>query len=158
MIAMAKQPGDPADVVSIRIEAPPEKVWHLVSDLARMGRYSPENRGGWWIKGKPGEAGSWLQGFNRHRLVPWLTHAKVVESRRPHIFAFDVLESRARWTYRLEADGEATVVTETREITKRPSLPVRLFSGSGVIGKDRDELMTAGMRATLEAMKAELEA
>lgn len=159
---MPKQPGDAPDVVSIRIEAAPEAVWDEVSDLPRMGRYSPENLGGWWIKGVPRATGSWFQGLNRHGLVPWLTHARVIEAARPSVFAFDVLESRARWTYRIVAEQTedsrpACIVTETREITKRPAWLVRVFSGSGLIGKDRDRLMVSGMQATLDAVKAALE-
>ena len=38
------------------IAAAPERVYELVSDLPRMGEWSPENTGGTWIKGAKGPA------------------------------------------------------------------------------------------------------
>ena len=41
-------------VVSREISASADAVWPLVSDLTRMGEWSPENQGGEWIKGASG--------------------------------------------------------------------------------------------------------
>ena len=35
------------------IAASPEKVWALVTDLPRMGEWSPENQGGTWSASAP---------------------------------------------------------------------------------------------------------
>ncbi|MSZ72613.1 MAG: hypothetical protein F2716_09825, partial [Actinobacteria bacterium] len=35
--------------VTREISVAPEKIWAMVSDLPRMGEWSPENRGGEWI-------------------------------------------------------------------------------------------------------------
>ena len=42
-------------VVSKEISAGPQEVWDLVTDLANMGRWSPENDGGKWLSkdGRP---------------------------------------------------------------------------------------------------------
>src|SRR3954468_6506548 len=37
--------------VSRDVPAPAERVWEMVSDLPRMGEWSPENEGGEWIGG-----------------------------------------------------------------------------------------------------------
>ncbi|MFY8159652.1 MAG: SRPBCC family protein, partial [Ilumatobacteraceae bacterium] len=37
--------------VSVEIKAPVEKVWAMITDLPRMGEWSPENKGGEWMKG-----------------------------------------------------------------------------------------------------------
>ena len=42
--------------VAREIAATPEVVWALVSDLPRMGDWSPENDGGEWVKGATGPA------------------------------------------------------------------------------------------------------
>ena len=39
---------------SIDVDAPPARVWDLVSDLPGMGRLSPENAGGSWLGGATG--------------------------------------------------------------------------------------------------------
>ena len=36
-------------VVSKEITAGPQEVWDLITDLANMGRWSPENDGGKWL-------------------------------------------------------------------------------------------------------------
>ena len=41
-------------VVTKDIAAPAATVWALVSDLPRMGEWSPENCGGQWVKGATG--------------------------------------------------------------------------------------------------------
>jgi uncharacterized protein YndB with AHSA1/START domain len=47
-----------ADVVSVErtIAASPDALWKMVSDVTRMGEWSPENTGGEWLKGATGPA------------------------------------------------------------------------------------------------------
>ncbi|MDH4074578.1 MAG: SRPBCC family protein [Acidimicrobiia bacterium] len=47
---------------SIRIEAPPAKVWALVTAMDRYGERSSENTGGYWRKGAHGEPGTGHRG------------------------------------------------------------------------------------------------
>ena len=42
--------------VSLHIAAPPLKVWELVSDITRMGEYSPEVFEAEWLDGATGPA------------------------------------------------------------------------------------------------------
>ena len=46
--------------VSKEIAASPTKVWELITDLPSMGRWSPENDGGKWVKGSKGAETSTL--------------------------------------------------------------------------------------------------
>ena len=58
------------------IAAPSEKVWALVTDLPRMGEWSPENAGGEWVQGATGPAlGSVFQGKNKNGIRRW-THER----------------------------------------------------------------------------------
>ena len=50
---------------SIEIHASPEAVYDLVSDLPRMGEWSPENIGGEWQDGGSGQVGDRYIGHNR---------------------------------------------------------------------------------------------
>jgi uncharacterized protein YndB with AHSA1/START domain len=52
-------------VVSKEVNASPETVFAMVSDLTRMGEWSPENQGGQWVKGATGPAvGAQFKGRN----------------------------------------------------------------------------------------------
>lgn len=51
--------------VSREIAAGPESVWMVLSDVPRMGEFSPENTGGSWIGGATGAAvGARFEGTN----------------------------------------------------------------------------------------------
>jgi len=151
---------DYADEVSERIEASPEVLYELVSDLPRMGRFSPENRGGRWIGSLRGPVvDARFLGFNRRGWVVWATIGKVVSAEPGREFAFEVPSSGAKWTYRFEPDGDATLVTELRESFRDRPLVARVFAGGllGGIGA-HDEEMRDGMAATLGRLKTVAEA
>lgn len=40
--------------VTLHIDAPPERVWKLVSDITKMGEYSPEVIEAEWTRGATG--------------------------------------------------------------------------------------------------------
>ena len=56
---------------SIEINASPEAVYDLVSDLPRMGEWSPENTGGEWQGGGRGQVGDRFTGQNRAGEFTW---------------------------------------------------------------------------------------
>ncbi len=43
--------GHTVDEASVTIAAAPERVWALVTDITRMGEWSPESTGGRWTRG-----------------------------------------------------------------------------------------------------------
>ena len=52
------------------IDAPPERVWDLVTAITRMGEWSPESTGGRWTRGATGPAtGARFVGSNRNGWV-----------------------------------------------------------------------------------------
>jgi hypothetical protein len=106
--------------------------------------------------------GAKFLGWNKHGPVRWFTRCTVTRADRPDGFEFQVNESKMIWGYRFEADGEAggsgTLVTEYRRHTKPVNAVIGFVQRSGMIGKDRDQLMVDGMRATLERLKAAAEA
>ena len=100
-----------------RIDAPADSLYALVSDVTRMGEWSPENVGGRWLRGAAGPAvGARFRGSNRRGWRRWSTTCTVVAAEPGRVFAFDVSVGgvpASRWTYDFTADGDATVVTET---------------------------------------------
>ncbi len=144
------------DEVSVWVEASPEVVWELVSDVERYGEWSPENSGGTWTT-EPG-LGATFTGSNKRGLMRWTTRCKVIEYERPSRFAFEVVESRTVWGYRVEEEDGGTRVTEWRARVGAPPLLVRMVTRSGLLGRDREALAIEGMRQTLERVKAVAEA
>lgn len=103
--------------VSARISAPAEELYALVSDVTRMGEWSPENTGGRWRGGTTEPVvGARFRGSNRRGWRRWSTNCTVVEARPGRRFTFDVAVGfvpASRWTYDFRPDGDVTVVTET---------------------------------------------
>ncbi|MFC4585766.1 SRPBCC family protein [Sphaerisporangium corydalis] len=146
------------DEVCTRIEAPPKKVWDLVTDVTRYGEWSPESTGGRWLAGVGGgHVGASFRGRNRRGLIRWATTCTVVEWERPRRFTFEVDLSRMRWGYRLVPDGTGTLLYEWREHIGSPIGPVRAVLSTGLLGRDRESLMVEGMRGTLSRIKAAAE-
>ncbi|MGI5125775.1 SRPBCC family protein [Pseudonocardia sp. CA-107938] len=146
------------DEATVVIDAPAPAIWELVTDVTRMGRWSPEARGARWFGGARGPAvGARFVGFNRHGLVWWATRCTVVECDEPHRFAFQVAESGMTWGWRLEPVDGGTSVTEWRDQTRSTNVLIKAVQRSGIIGRDRERLMVDGMHRTLGAVKAYLE-
>ncbi len=54
---------EPGGEVSLHIDAPPEEVWALVSDVTRIGEFSPETFEARWTRGSTGpEVGASFKG------------------------------------------------------------------------------------------------
>jgi len=146
----------PADEVSLHIEAPAERIYDIVTDIAQMGRLSPECTGGRWLDGAAGPAvGARFKGSNKRGWARWSTTNEVVAAEPGRLFSFETQQSGARWTYRLEPDGAGTVVTERRELFKKRPAVAKVFTQVFLGGDDgHDEELRAGMRQTLERVKA----
>jgi len=99
------------------IAAPAEKVWSLVTDLPRMGEWSPENSGGKWVKGATGPAlGAVFQGTNKNGIRRWSTTVTVVACEPNTVFEFAVTTGPltvASWRYELEDTDAGCRVTES---------------------------------------------
>ena len=154
-------PADQAsDQVSLHIEAPADEIYDIVTDIAQMGRLSPECTGGRWLEGATGPAvGARFKGSNKRGFARWSTTNEVVEAERGKVFSFETQQSAARWTYRLQPEGTGTLVTETRELFKeRPKVAV-VFTKLLLGGEDgHDEELRKGMQQTLQRVKELAEA
>lgn len=147
---------DYADECFETIRADPRVIYDIVSDLPRMGRLSTENRGGRWLPGKPAASqGARFLGFNRRGPIMWFTIAHVDTAEPGKQFSFRVPMSGATWSFHLQAEGDSTVVRQTREpFRKRPGV-ARLFAGIALGGvKVHDDEMRIGMASTLASLKA----
>jgi uncharacterized protein YndB with AHSA1/START domain len=144
---------------SAEIAAPAEKVWRLVSDLPRMGEWSPENTGGRWIGGASGPAtGARFRGSNRKGLRRWSTTVTVTAADEGKKFAFDVTYGPlaiSTWEYTFTANGNVTTVVE--EWTDRRPTWMKIASAPAMGVADRAAHNQRGMEHTLDRLKATAE-
>ena len=145
--------------VSMHFEAPPGEVWDLVSDVTRIGEFSPETFEARWRRGYDGpEVGAQFKGHvKRNGVGPTYWSACTVTVCEPErIFEFSVgTEETAmnNWGYRLEPRDGGTLVTEYFRI--EPSVPMRLYWLA--LGPFRGRTNEKGMLTTLQRMKAVVE-
>lgn len=142
---------------SIDIDASPAAVWSVVSDLKRMGEWSPQCR---MMRVFGGEVGQGTKTFNLNKkgLLVWPTSSKVIRFEPNKAIAWRVVENHTIWTYELTATEGGTTVTERREAptgtTKISSFLVDKLMG-GTVGFEQD--MVKGMNTTLARIKSEVE-
>ena len=145
--------------VSTRIAADPMRVWQLVSDLPRMGEWSPETDKVTWKGGATGPAvGARFVGRNRNGVRRWSTHGVVKVAEPGRELSFDISFVGfpvSRWTYRIEPDGDGCVVTESTEDRRGPFMPWITAPFTGVM--DRATHNTATMEKTLANLRAAAE-
>ncbi len=135
------------------IRAPAEKVYDLVSDVTRMGQWSPETIRCQWADGASGPvAGARFKGTNKRGLIRWSTKPTVVTAERGAEFAFETTDTK--WSYRFRPVDGATEVLESFELTRDE--PAYLsFATRYVLGvKDRKADLERAMQETLERIKA----
>ena len=145
--------------VSRDIPAEAETLWSMVTDVARMGDWSPENAGGEWLDGASAPAvGARFRGHNRRGRTKWSTTCEVTASQPGREFGFAVggdKKPSTRWHYRFDPlPGGGTRVTESFELPKalgRFSQAVTRMT-TGVTDRVAD--MEEGMRTTLERLEA----
>ena len=148
------------DSVTVHIDADPEQVWDLVSDVTQIGRYSPETFEAEWLGDATGPAvGARFRGHVKRngRGPTYWAECTVTECVPNETFAFTVgPDGRVlnSWRYDLAAaEGGGTDVTESFRLPD--TVPTRVYWF--LLGWARGRTNREGMRTTLERMKAELE-
>src|SRR4051812_33266481 len=93
--------------IATSVAAPPERVYALISDITRMGEWSPEATGGHWQRGANGPAvGARFRGTNRKGWRRWSTVNTVTAAEPGRQFAFRTTFGPlkvADWGYRIES-------------------------------------------------------
>ncbi len=100
---------------SIVVSREPEELYALVSDVTRMGEWSPVCTGCWWDDDTRG-VGAWFTGRNETPEKTWETRSQVAADEPGREFAFVVAGNRTRWGYAFEAVEGGTLMTESWEI------------------------------------------
>ena len=140
--------------------ASPDTVYGLVSDMPRMGEWSPENVGGRWADGSTGRVGDKFLGDNKIGDREWTVECDVTVA--DSASAFEWVTGAAaddgpfvRWRYDMVDNGSGgTTVTETWDVETLPPT-LRQLNEDQLAG--RKAQVQAAMAATLAAMKAAAE-
>jgi hypothetical protein len=144
--------------VTVHMDATPDEVWDLVSDVTKIGRYSPETFEAEWIDGATGPAvGARFRGHVKRngRGPTYWTTCTVTECEPGKVFGFGVNDPPLNtWRYELApATGGGTDVTESFRLADK--LPLRVYWA--LAGWARSKTNERGMRQTLESIKREVE-
>lgn len=117
----------PTVTVDVLIDAPPDRVWALVSDISVPARFSTELQGAEWIDDTR------FRGTNRHEAAgEWQTECTVLEREEPGargvrgVAAFawavgDPANPSATWRFSLAPEGAGTRLTQWMRMGPAPS-------------------------------------
>ena len=147
--------------VSREINASPDAVWAAITDVTRMGEWSPECHTCTWNDGASAPAvGARFTGQNRNGDHEWTTEAEITECEPGRVFAFDGVFGDLRfahWKYVIEpsADGASCTVTEIWDDGRPDEIIPATAKISGV--DDRASHNRAGMEQTLARLAAAVE-
>lgn len=142
---------------SIEIEATPERVWSLITDLPRMASWSPQVVRT-FVRGPVGR-GTRALNVNRRGPLVWPTRSKVVIFEPHREFAFRVLDNAVIWSFVLEPTPSGTRVVQERR-TPDGITPISVFLQRRVLGgvDTFTQELREGMGQTLARIKSEAEA
>lgn len=146
--------------------------WSLVSDIGRIGEFSPECVDAWWVDGFPArEVGGRFEGRNRvtdaHGTREWIRPCTVVAWRPEREFSWVVGDRfdgspASRWTFRIRPDGDGIVLREEFQHVPDGITGVRLRidrapARAADLIAERTAQLNEGIAQTLERMRRVLE-
>lgn len=151
---------EPSASASTEVNASPDAVYELVSDLPGLARLAAEFEGGKWLDGAQKAAvGVRFRGHNRQNWRRWSTTAKITDADPGRRFAFDVYSiglRASRWQYDFEATADGCRVEE-RTWDMRPAW-FRLVANLVTGVSDRAGANQRNMEHTLSQLKTAAEA
>ena len=145
---------------SIIINASPQQVYDVVSDVTRTGQWSPTCKECWWVEGTGPVAGAKFKGRNESPRRTWETVSEVVAAEPGRVFSWSVGEGKVNWAYTLTAVPEGTELAESWEFTEAgQDFFKEKFGETAQFEMDeRSQAAHEGIPATLQAIKRIVEA
>lgn len=145
---------------SISVAVAPDQLYAMVSDVTRMGEWSPICKACWWDEGQGPEVGAWFTGRNELPERTWETRSQVVAADPGRKFAWEVNDGWVYWGYTFEPDGEGTRLTESWEFLAKGIEGFRERFGDAADAEiaKRSDAARDGIPATLAAIKKAAEA
>ena len=148
-----------AHAESIVITRAPDDVYRMVTDVTRMGEWSPECKSCWWDEGAGPSVGAKFSGRNEAGSASWETRCEVIAADPGREFAWIVGGNLVRWGYRFEPVAEGTQVTESWEFLPDGIAFFEKNFGDKAAAQieARRQAAHAGIPATLAAIKQSAE-
>ena len=144
---------------AVFVAASPQALYEMVSDVTRMGDWSPICKACWWDDGDGPRVGAWFTGRNVTPERTWETRSQVVVTDPGREFAFQLRGSCTRWGYTFEPVDGGTRLTESWHFP--PDAVAGFQERYGEEAEARLEIckqqMREGIPATLAAIKAAAE-
>src|SRR5689334_12643922 len=117
----ARYADKPTVEVRTWIDAPPRRVWELVSDIQLMPTLSDELQSIEWLDGASRAAvGARFVGHSKHdALGEWATTSEVIECEPERVIAWaveDPTNPTAIWRFRLEPKGNGTELSQWMQL------------------------------------------
>ena len=150
---MSKQPPISARAERV-IDASPDVIYNLVTDLPRMPEWSPENTEVVWLDEDAAAVGSRFKGSNQLGSLKWSVKGAVTEAQQGQSFEFKINgRSGPVWRYELHPTADGTLVVETVEQAKRSPWPIRMLQRKAGV-TDRSAHLRSDMETTLDNLAA----
>ena len=145
--------------VRTHIDAPAERVWELLSNLDKMGEWSPECYRVEWQDGasSPATPGARFRGWNRYGRMKWSVACQVKTAVPDKELSWSTMvrgKEMTTWSYRIESSDGGVDLIESFEVHWLP-LSARL--AEDYLMRDRDRRREQAMRTTLERIKGLIE-
>ena len=154
----------PTAETEIEIDAPPEAVWALVTDLSVPARFSDEYQGGEWLGGDGPAVGARFAGHNRHPATgfEWTAESVITDCEPGRVLGWavgGVENPGATWRFELSAvDGGAR--TRLRQWARMgpgpsgltPAIEARPDKEERIVERRLEE-WTRNMEATVAGIK-----
>lgn len=153
---------------SVVVARDPGELYDLISDVTRMGQWSPICKACWWDEGDGPRVGARFTGRNVLPTRTWETRSQVVAADPGREFAWEVNDGWVRWGFTFEAlersdsgigaDG-GTLLTESWHFLPRGIAGFRDRYGDRADEEIaiRSEAAHTGIPQTLAAIKATAE-
>jgi uncharacterized protein YndB with AHSA1/START domain len=141
------------------VDASPERLYALVSDVVRLPDWSPECYRCAWLPPDDGpRVGARFRGWNRRRGLHWSTVCEVQIAEPGREFTFQVLGGRlksdTRWQYLFEPVPGGTRVTESYAVARWSPRAMRLLVRLLRRDANRPAELAADLHTTLLRLKA----
>ena len=133
------------------VDAPPETVWQVVSDVTRTGDWSAECHRVRWLGGTTAAApGARFRGRNRSGPIRWSRTCEMTSVASPRELVWRTLPTplypaSTEWRITLEPAGDGTRIVQTYQVTKMPGWFDAIVSRTMPAHHDRTAALAADL-------------